>query len=259
MTSSVRPASLLWSATVHFAVLLLLWVGSLLAPVRAPSFSSMQVDLSALELPPPPEESSPARAEPVVEEAPPEIPPVPAEAEALPADPAVESQPEAVDPTPEPMPEGEAELPREPEPVRQPPPKPKPAEVAKPKPPAETTPTPAPAVAPPATEVGEGALVGARVEGGVEDYYLALVEQTIGRRWKPTRASLAGRAEATAVVRFRVGLNGEVMGASVDAGSGLSVFDRQALRAVLDVPQLPKPPARHAAGLEIRFHFHYAP
>lgn len=257
MNASVRPASLLWSASAHLAVLLLLWAGSLLAPVRAPSFSTMQIDLSALELPPPAEEAVPV--EEAVEEAPPEIPPAPAEAEALPADPAVESRPEATDPVPEPMPEGEAELPREPEPVRQPPPaREEPAEVAKPDPPAETAP-PAPAVAPPTTEVGEGALVGARSDGGVEDFYLSRVEQKIGSRWRPTRASLAGRAEVSAVVRFRVGLNGEVVGASLEQASGLGVFDRQALRAVLDAAPLPKPPARHAAGLEIRFHFHYAP
>lgn len=256
MTASVRPASLLWSATAHLGVLLLIWLGSLLAPVQAPSFSSMQVDLSALELPAPAEEVAPAEP---VEEAAPDIPPEPAEKEALPADPAVESRPEASDPAPEPMPQGEAELPREPEPVREPAPvEPAPAEAAKPPAPAETTP-PAPEAAPPTTEVGDGALVGARADGGVEDYYLALVEQKIGRRWRPTRASLAGRPELSAVVRFRVGLNGEVVGASLEDASGLGVFDRQALRAVLDAAPLPKPPARHAAGLEIRFHFHYAP
>jgi TonB family protein len=95
---------------------------------------------------------------------------------------------------------------------------------------------------------------------GVDDYYLAMVQRKIGRRWEPTAAMARGRRDVKTVVSFRIGPAGEIMFPEVVESSGLSVFDRQALRAVLEANPVPKPPPRFArSGLNIRFTFVYNP
>jgi protein TonB len=110
-------------------------------------------------------------------------------------------------------------------------------------------------------QVGMGAAVQASAtEEGVDDFYLGLVQRKIGRRWQPSAASARGQAGVSTVVTFRIGPEGEVIAPIVRESSGLSVFDRQALRAVVDSAPLPAPPPRFSrSGLQIHFRFVYNP
>lgn len=264
---------LLASLVGHVAFTL---VGSLLSIQLLkppPAFTTMRVDLQSMTLPEreadqptlPPEPETPR---PEVEEtAPPDPVPVPPaeipvrkpdlvpdeitpeppqEAALRPPEPGMPRQPAA--PKPEPIAQEEVDFP-EPETVT-------PRAEPTPEPPAESKPV---SQASPES-VGRGAAVQASSTEGVEDYYLALVQRKIGLRWKPTPASSSGRSNVAAVVHFRIGPEGEVIGPSVSTSSGLSVFDRQALGAVIEAAPLPKPPPRFSrSGVEINFRFVYNP
>lgn len=111
-----------------------------------------------------------------------------------------------------------------------------------------------------AEEVAPGAQVQATATAGVDDTYLRLVQQKIGRRWQPTPASAAGRAGVRVALRFRVLGSGSIADVTVVSSSGLSVFDRQARSAVAGANPLPAPPSRFGGeGIEIVFHFVYNP
>ncbi len=125
-------------------------------------------------------------------------------------------------------------------------------------------PAPEPAVAPTveaaAEEVVAGGTVQASATEGVEDAYLRLVQQKIGRRWEVVPAYARGRSHVETVISFRIGADGRVLDPTVKVSSGLSVFDRQAQRAVLDASPLPRPPARFGdEGIRINFSFVYNP
>jgi len=124
---------------------------------------------------------------------------------------------------------------------------------------AATPDTSPPVVAPDPEEVAVGATVQATAAEGIDDTYLKLVQQKIGRRWRPTDAATRGLREVSCVVSFRIGRQGEVIAPTVTVSSGLSVFDRRALAAVERSAPLPPPPARFGnSGLEIDFRFNYA-
>lgn len=124
---------------------------------------------------------------------------------------------------------------------------------------AATPDTAAPIAAPDPEEVAVGATVQATAAEGIDDTYLKLVQQKIGRRWRPTDAATRGLREVSCVVSFRIGSQGEVIAPTVTASSGLSVFDRRALAAVERSAPLPPPPSRFGdSGLEIDFRFNYA-
>ena len=246
------------SVVGHVVVVLLgHWI-SLSSEVSMPDLETVRVSLAQL----------PEQAPPEV----PEPPPLPADPEEV-AYEAPQAQPEttpdvAAEPEPDLVPP-EPDLPPEPEPEPEPePPEPDPIvpdELPEPEPvvpvkepePAESaeprTETPLEAVTPEAS-------VQMSAPEGVDDHYLAMVQRTIGRRWEPTAAMARGRRDVKTVVGFRIGPAGEVMFAEVVTSSGLSVFDRQALRAVLSANPVPKPPPRFArSGLNIRFTFIYNP
>jgi len=106
--------------------------------------------------------------------------------------------------------------------------------------------------------LGGGASVQAWGDLGAGDSYLGLVQSKIGRRWQPSAASTQGRAVLEAIVAFRISASGEIQEATIFQASGLSVYDREALRAVVEANPLPPPPARfRAAGLSIQFSFTY--
>jgi protein TonB len=111
---------------------------------------------------------------------------------------------------------------------------------------------------PGAQPVGGGGSVQAWGDAGAGDSYLGLVQSKIGRRWQPSAASTQGRAMLEAIVSFRISASGEILEPEIFQASGLSVFDREALRAVIEANPLPAPPARfRAAGLSIQFSFTY--
>jgi TonB family protein len=106
--------------------------------------------------------------------------------------------------------------------------------------------------------LGGGASVQAWGDLGAGDSYLGLVQSKIGRRWQPSAASTQGRAVLEAIVSFRISASGEILEPAIFQASGLSVYDREALRAVVEANPLPPPPARfRAAGLSIQFSFTY--
>jgi TonB family protein len=78
---------------------------------------------------------------------------------------------------------------------------------------------------------------------GLPDYYLALMQNKINRRWEPSAARTRGGAQAQCSIRFRVSGAGEILEPRVAESSGLSVFDREALSAVIASSPLPPPPA----------------
>jgi len=91
---------------------------------------------------------------------------------------------------------------------------------------------------------------------GIPDYYLALLQRKIDRRWEPSAAGERGGAVVACVVRFRISPAGQILSPEVVSGSGFSVFDREALQAVLAASPLPPPPARSRAAevpISVRF------
>jgi TonB family protein len=256
---------------------LFLVVASVVARVfvrEVPGLKVMHLDLQSLELPASPPETSPIQETPPPQAQETSTPPVQEEV-VIPEAPAelplqqppldIATEPEQTDddrtadvrpPDPllprEPMPEVEVE---EAQPVAS---TEEAATDSAKTPEAETTPTQPEEIAAEPTTTTEGGTVQASSRDGVSDFYLARVQQKIGRRWRPTPGATAGRGKAECLVHFRIGPGGEVIAPTVARSSGLSVFDRQAIRAVLESSPLPEVPPRFArSGLEIRFRFSY--
>ena len=268
---------------VSFVLHLVILVGGTLVSTAflqaPPELQVIQVDLT--QLAPPAPEPTPQPAVPEVEQpAPEETAPLPEPVPVPPPDPrfrppieADEAPPEDPQETEPVLRPPEPDLPRVPKPV-EPEPEPEPVleedvdfldpeDVAPRAKPEETSPKEAsspPATAPEPEELGAGASVQASSTEGVEDSYLRLVQQKIGRRWEVLPAYARGRSNVRAVVSFRIGADGSVSDPATAVSSGLGVFDRQALRAVLDASPLPRPPARFgSAGIQINFSFVYNP
>ena len=273
----MKPVHLLASFAGHLLALasLVLLSAALRAPV-APPPPTIRIDFGSLP------EMRPLPRQEKADEAP---------AEELP--PVIEETPEPEQPEPKPQerpaPKPEEKVPAAektaPEPEA---PRPKPAEAVKPVAKAENESAPAvpapaeedaqasttPAVPAPELPAAEepaapaegtgagvaprGASVQARGDAGAGDAYLGLVQSKIGRRGQPSAASTGGRPLLETVVAFRIGARGEVLEPTVFQGSGLSVYDREALRAVMESNPLPPPPARfRGQGLNIQFSFTY--
>lgn len=251
---------------VGFTLLFSILGAALLSP--PPPLQVVRVNLQTMDLPAQepavvplaqPEPEPTVVEKPVVEEPEP-VPTPPKEIEAKAPDPVPDEAPEKKQ-EPAPVVEPAApdfELPREaePEPVRE-------AELDLPEPAAvqapRTEPEPAPQSAAEPEEVAAGATVQATATEGVEDTYLRLVQQKIGRGWRPTDASTRGLREVTCVVSFRIGPAGQVISPTVVTSSGLSVFDRRALASVERAAPLPAPPTRFGgSGVEINFRFSYS-
>ena len=106
-------------------------------------------------------------------------------------------------------------------------------------------------------ELGAGRAVAAQSASDLDDGYLVRVQRKIGRRWQPTPASALGQSRVVSVVSFRIRPDGQVQAPAVSEPSGLTVFDRQALRAVMDAAPLPPLPPRFPDGVHINFRFEY--
>lgn len=247
---------LLGSIAGHVLVLLLSsWIS--MSTQAAPEFDTIRVDLAQLDLPEYQAEEKASR---------PPVPDPPSEVAATPPETPPETTPDVSEPEPEvDLVPPDPELPREPEP---PPAEPEPVvQEALDLPEPEAVKPESPPAAPEEDmveteleEINEAASVQMSAPQGVDDYYLALVQRKIGRRWEPTEASARGQRDVRAVVTFRIGPGGEILTPSVTESSGLSVFDRQALRAVMSSAPLPTPPPRfRRSGLNIRFAFIYNP
>jgi protein TonB len=164
------------------------------------------------------------------------------------ADPAVptaepEPAPEPVRPEPElPPKEVPEELQTEPEPEPEPDRKP---EVV-PEPP-RTEPEPADPVTTEEDLPDAPAASGPAVSGTDVDFpfawYLNRVEGIIARNWNPRQLGFREGSSRSAVVHFVVRRGGQVSQVELVRGSGVSLFDREALRAV-QASRLPPLPAK---------------
>jgi len=117
---------------------------------------------------------------------------------------------------------------------------------------AEGSDTPAPADEPAAP-----AAVQVEKHSGLPDYYVALVQRKIDRRWEPSAAGVRGGPSVSCLIRFRIAASGVIENPRVVEGSGFSVFDREALRAVISASPLPPPPAGSKVmelPINVRFH-----
>jgi len=233
-----------------------------------PPLQLVRVNLQTLEMPqrtevrpdpPAVEETVQPEPEPIVEESEP-VPPPPEEVSTRLPTPAPDTDAgvqEEVSVTPE-LTAPDFELPREAQPNAEV----DPEDVDFLEPEAVQVPRPEAAAAvsaPEPEQVAEGATVQASASEGVDDTYLRLVQQKIGRRWRPTDASTRGLREVSCIVSFRIGPAGEVIAPTVTTSSGLSVFDRRAIASVERSAPLPAPPSRFgSSGLEIDFLFSYS-
>lgn len=101
------------------------------------------------------------------------------------------------------------------------------------------------------------AQVEVETHSGLPDYYLALLQRKIDRRWEPSSAGVRGGPSVSCLVRFRIAPSGVIQSPRVVKSSGFSVFDREALRAVISASPLPAPPAGSKVvelPINVRFH-----
>ena len=98
-----------------------------------------------------------------------------------------------------------------------------------------------------------------RVDGDFRfAYYLAALRNKIGQRWVPPPGMNVQGRPVRAVVYFRIGRDGQVSVAQVEATSGYAFFDQTALRALLSATPLPPLPAGFDDNyLGVHFGFEY--
>lgn len=184
---------------------------------------------------------------------------VPAAALAAPAAEAIaEPLPEAAPPPADPVPLQPKEVPQD-----KPKPKPKPAETrpqaAERKPEAKPDLKPDQATAGAAAQTGAAAASGPSVQGTDADFpfawYIATIEGQINRNWRPQQLGFGATSRYSCVVHFVVARNGTISQVNLVDGSGVGVYDREALRAVQATRLPPLPPQYGAANLGVTFVF----
>jgi len=86
-------------------------------------------------------------------------------------------------------------------------------------------------------------------------WYLNSVEGIIARNWKPRQLGFREGSSRSAIVHFMVARSGQVSRVTLVRSSGVSLFDREALRAV-QAGRLPPLPAKFPhTGLGVTFVF----
>jgi len=114
------------------------------------------------------------------------------------------------------------------------------SESAKP-PQREVTPGPSADTAPRWTSSDNSRVASVRTDGDFRfAYYLAALRNKIGSRWVPPQG-MSGPVKA--VVRFRIGRDGQVTMTEVESSSGYTFYDQTTLRALLSATPLPPLPA----------------
>jgi protein TonB len=189
-------------------------------------------------------------------EEPPQLPPESVAQEQEPADePEAQPEPEPPPPeprrTPEPEPTDVVEQPEEkPEPDRE-----RPLRQPEPEPLVEPGPAePQPLVA------GQDIAVSATDQPFPFPVYLQIVRQRITREWNPPQAGRRSGGEWSSVVHFTIERSGQITRPNLVARSGISLLDREALRAVQSANPLPPLPAEFPSrALGITFVFTLKP
>lgn len=149
------------------------------------------------------------------------------------------------------------ETPRKVEPLPNLPPKQVPKETkreAKPAPKAETTPATTPTKAAAVATAAGPAVSGTDVDFPFA-WYLDRIQGIIVSRWNPGQLGFREGSQRRCVVHFFVDRRGKTNQVVLTESSGVSVFDREALRAVKDAPLPPLPPQFTSAALGVSFIF----
>jgi len=90
-------------------------------------------------------------------------------------------------------------------------------------------------------------------------WYLSRVEGLIARNWKPRQLGFGQKAVVTCAVHFVITRNGSVGRVSLTEGSGVGVYDREAIRAVQTTRMPPLPPQYTGSTLGVTFIFNLEP
>lgn len=176
--------------------------------------------------------------------------------------PAPEPEPEPVipevEPAPAPPPE-EALLPpkevpkrQEPKPEKRPEREPDPVPV---QPEPETRPEPRDSTQTEAPTAASGPAVSGTDVDFPFAWYLNTVEGSISRHWRPRQLGFREGSSRSCVVHFMIGRGGQVSQVTLVRSSGVSLFDREALRAVKSagLPPLPAKFPHRALGVTFVF------
>jgi len=118
----------------------------------------------------------------------------------------------------------------------------------------EVTPGPAADTAPRWQSADGSRAASVRTDGDFRfAYYLAALRNKIGSRWVPPQG-MSGPVKA--VVRFRIGRDGQVSLTEVEVSSGYAFYDQTTLRALLSATPLPPlPPGYTDDYLGVHFEF----
>jgi protein TonB len=90
-------------------------------------------------------------------------------------------------------------------------------------------------------------------------YYIANIESQIARNWRPWQPSFGERKRVSCAVHFVIARNGTISQINLVQSSGLSVYDREALRAVQATRLMPLPPQWPGSSLGVTFIFNVEP
>ncbi len=90
-------------------------------------------------------------------------------------------------------------------------------------------------------------------------WYLARIEGLVDRNWNPRQLGFGQRARISCTVHFEIARNGLISGVSLTSGSGIGVYDREALRAVQTTRLPPLPPQYGGSRLGVTFIFNLEP
>ncbi len=229
------------SILLHLVVLTALATWGGLTPMRPIEPQVLHVRLAPLpETLTEPEPTAPVEVEPEPEPSdPPEVQPEPVRRESEPVLPPKGVPEEAPETTPEAEPEpGPRPIAPEPEPVA----------------PEDTEPDPTAEVEPTSVAETTEPLIAETDEVFPFDYYLRTVRNNIARKWRPKQLGFRGDLERSCVVHFVIG-GGRVTGVTLVRSSGVSLFDREALRAVKAsrMPPLPSKFASPTLGVTFTF------
>lgn len=106
------------------------------------------------------------------------------------------------------------------------------------------------------------AVAGPRVGATDSDFpfawYLTRIEALVDRHWNPRQMGFRGD-RISCTVHFEVSRAGTISGVSLTESSGIGVFDREALRAVMATRLPPLPPQYRGASLGVSFIFNLEP
>ena len=173
-------------------------------------------------------------------------------------------EPEITPPEPEPV---AVEPEPEPEPLLPPKEVPDEVEAAEPDPEPEP-PAPQPQVqdaapdptpdAPAATEVVaevSGPAVHSTDQVFPFDYYLRTVQNNIARKWQPKQLGFRGQSSRACVVHFVISRTGSISQVTLVRSSGVSLYDREAVRAVKATRMPPLPAKFTSPQLGVTFTF----